>query len=155
MITRRTLEILTSTLTAAFGLAVIVQSIEVGGGWSTGGVESGTFPLITGALVCAGSLFNIVRSFAGPDAVLVGRAELRRSAGLFLPAVAFVAAIPLVGIYLAASGYLLGVLHVQHRLNWLRSLLIAAGMALGLYLLFERTFQILMPRGLLGSALGF
>jgi hypothetical protein len=127
----------------------------VGGGWSTGGVEAGTFPLITGVLICAGSLVNIWRSFAGPDAVLIGAWKLRRSAGLFLPAVGFVAAIPLVGLYVATAGYLLGALHVQHRLNLIRSVLIAAGAALSLYVLFERTFQILLPSGWLGNALGF
>jgi hypothetical protein len=155
MVSRRSLEVLTGALGLAFGLAVIVQSLDVGAGWSTGGVEAGTFPLITGTLVCLGSLVNIGGAIRRPDAPLVGREELRRSAGLLLPALAFVGAIPVVGLYVAAAGYLLGVLHVQHRYSLPRSALIAAGTVLVLYVLFERTFQILMPRGWLGNALGF
>ena len=154
-LTRRRLELLTALVTGAFGLAVIGSSLSVGAGWSEAGVQSGTFPLISGALILGGSLVNLARGLMGPDAVLAGPGELRRVAGLFLPAVAFVAVIPLVGIYVAGAAYLLWGLSVQHDLAWWRSGLIAVLTALGLYFVFEQTFQVPLPHGWLGAALGF
>jgi hypothetical protein len=155
MVDRRSLEAATGLLTGAFGVAVIASSIEVGSGWSEGGVGSGTFPLLAGVLVLAGSLFHVAKAFSGPNPAVVGPGELRRLAGLFLPALAFVAAIPAVGIYVAGVAYLLFALGVQHGLAWWRTGLIAAVSTLTLYGVFERTFMVLLPRGWLGRALGF
>lgn len=155
MISRRSLEILTGALTGIFGLAVVVSSIEVGSGWSQGGVESGTFPLIAGVLICVGSLVNVGRSLAARGPTLMGPPEARRLAGLFIPALAFVIAIPVIGIYAAVAAYLLWALRIQHHTALWHAALIAAATDLTLYLLFERTFQILLPQGWLGVALGF
>jgi hypothetical protein len=155
MISRRGLEVVTGALTGAFGLAVVVSSIEIGSGWSEGGVESGTFPLIAGVLICLGSLFNVGRSLATRGPTLVGLPEARRLVGLFIPALAFVIVIPVIGIYAASAAYLLWALSIQHRAALWRAVLIAAATDLTLYLLFERTFQILLPQGWLGVALGF
>lgn len=155
MITRRQLEIATGALTGAFAIAVIVSSVEVGSGWSRAGVESGTFPLLAGILIAAGSLFNIARAFADPAATAVRGPELRRLLRLFLPAAAFVAIIPLVGLYFASAAYLLFALSVQHSLAWWRSGLFALATMLTLYWLFEQTFGVVLPHGWLGAALGF
>ena len=61
MLSRRTLEAATALLTGAFGVAVIVSSLSNGIDWSESGVESGTFPFITGTIVVAASLYNLVR----------------------------------------------------------------------------------------------
>lgn len=155
MITRRSLESATALLTGAFGLAVIASSIAVGSGWSEGSVGSGTFPLIAGVLILGGSLFNLAKGLAGPNPAIMGSAELRRLAGLFLPAIIFVFAIPVVSLYVASVAYLFWMLTIQHSLAWWRSSVAAVATILTLYFLFERTFQVPMPRGWLGSALGF
>ena len=155
MITRRSLEAATALLTGAFGLAVITSSISVGSGWSEGSVGSGTFPLFAGVLILGGSLVNLAKGIAGPREGIIGLPEIRRLSSLFVPALAFVFAIPIVGIYVASAAYLLWMLSVQHTLSWWRSLVAAGVTCLILYWLFEQTFQVLLPRGWLGSALGF
>ncbi|WP_228142654.1 hypothetical protein, partial [Acinetobacter baumannii] len=60
MISRRALELVTAILTGSFGVAVVVQSLDNGIGWSSEGVESGTFPFLTGIIIVAGSLYNLV-----------------------------------------------------------------------------------------------
>jgi Tripartite tricarboxylate transporter TctB family len=155
MITRRQLEIVTGALTGAFAIAVIISSVEVGSGWSSAGVQSGTFPLLAGILILGGSLVNIARAFVDPPALALHGAELRRVGLLFLPALAFVAAIPLVGLYVASACYLLWTLSVQHRMPYWRSGLIVLATMATLYGLFERTFEVVLPHGWLGTALGF
>jgi len=60
MISRRSLETGTALLTGAFGAVVVVSSFGNGIGWSTAGVESGTFPFIVGLIILSGSIFNLV-----------------------------------------------------------------------------------------------
>src|SRR5690242_8091912 len=155
MITRRQLEILTGALTGTFGIAVIVSSVEVGSGWSSAGVESGTFPLLAGVLILGGSLWNLARAVTVQRSVAVDPRQLRRLAGLFLPAAAFIAAIPVVGLYVAAGAYLVWALSVQHRLKLWRTAAIILATEAVLYWVFERTFDVMMPRGWLGALLGF
>jgi len=160
MISRRALELLTAVLTGSFGVAVAVQSLDNGIGWSSEGVESGTFPFLTGIIIVAGSLYNLARGVI-PVASLanvpiaVTSIELRRLAGLFVPAAIFVAAIPLLGMYIASAAYVFAVLAIPRHQSVLRSAVTAAGTALALYVVFERMFQVSLPHGALAAALGF
>jgi hypothetical protein len=151
MFSRRALEALTAAITGAFGIAVMVQSLDNGIGWSTAGVESGTFPFMTGTIVTVGSLYNLLRGWLRGREIIVDRTAFRRSVALFLPAMVFVAVIPLIGMYVAAAGYLLFTLRQQSGLSWLRSAAIALLVTVGLYVVFEWSFQVALPHGLLGD----
>jgi Tripartite tricarboxylate transporter TctB family len=150
MFSRRALEALTAAITGAFGIAVVVQSLDNGIGWSTAGVDSGTFPFMTGLIVVAGSLYNLVRGWLRGREIVIDRVSFRRSVALFLPAVVFVVVIPLVGMYVASAGYLLATLRWQSGLSLVRSAAIAAVVAIGLYVVFDWSFQVALPHGLLG-----
>jgi Tripartite tricarboxylate transporter TctB family len=155
MISRRVLEVTTAALTGTFGAAVIVSSIDNSIGWSTAGVDAGTFPFLTGGVVFVGSLWNLARGGLQGRDVVISSSDLRRVTALFVPAVVFVAAIPLIGVYLASAGYMLGTLALLHRFSLPRSLLIATATPLALYLVFERMFQVSLPHGALGDVIGF
>jgi hypothetical protein len=58
-------------------------------------------------------------------------------------------------MYLASAGYVFAALAWHKRGAFLFSGVAAVGTAAALYLIFELTFQISLPRGLLGDALGF
>jgi len=151
MISRRTLEVLTALVTGSFGVAVAAQSVDNGIGWGTGGVDSGTFPFITGLIVVAGSLYNLARGLmAGPVVVVTGR-DLRRVLALFLPAAAFVALIPLLGLYVVTALYMFATLRFQNEVASWRAALVAAVVVAALYAIFERAFQVSLPHGLLGA----
>jgi hypothetical protein len=155
MISRRALELATATLTGVFGAAVVISSIDNGIGWSTAGVDAGTFPFLTGVIVLVGSLWNLARGWLQGRNVVVSSSDLRRVTALFVPAVVFVAAIPMIGVYLASGCYMLGTLALLHRFSFPRSLLIAIATPLALYLVFERMFQVSLPHGALGDVIGF
>ena len=155
MVSGRSLEAATALITGAFGAAVVVSSLDNGIGWSTAGVESGTFPFIVGLVIVAGSLFNLVQGWLQARAVILGPGELRRLGILFVPAAVFVGIIPLIGMYPASGFYVFGALAWHKRGSLLLPALAAVGAALALYLIFELTFQISLPRGALGTFLGF
>ena len=150
MLSRRTLEAATALLTGAFGVAVIVSSLSNGIDWSESGVESGTFPFITGTIVVAASLYNLVRGWLRGTGVVATRAGLQRTAALFVPAVVYVAVIPVVGMYVASAAYLFGSLRFQSGLSNARSAIVAVVASVALYVVFERLFQVSLPHGWLG-----
>ena len=155
MVSGRSLEAATALITGAFGAAVVVSTLDNGIGWSAAGVESGTFPFIVGLVILAGSVFNLVQGWLHARAVILGPSELKRLGILFVPAAVYVGIIPLIGMYLASAGYVFGALAWHKRGSLLFSALAAIGAALALYLIFELTFQISLPRGALGTIIGF
>jgi hypothetical protein len=157
MISRRGLETATAALTGAFGVAVAVSSLDNGIGWSSAGVESGTFPFITGLIVMAASAWNLLYAglWRGSRHTLVSWEDLKKIAALFLPALAMVAAVPLLGLHVASAIYMFGVLVWQNHIAPARALAGAAVVALSLYAMFDWGFQVTLPRGALGAALGF
>jgi hypothetical protein len=155
MLSRRFLEVLTALVTGSFGTAILVSSLAIGVGWTRArGVGPGTFPAIASVLIVVGSLYNLVRGalHAGPGVLDVPR--LKRIAALFVPAIGFVAMIPVLGLHIAAGAYVFFVLW-RRRLPMWKTIGIAVATPLVLYSVFDLTFQVQLLRGLLGSALGF
>lgn len=155
MVSGRSLETATALLTGAFGAAVTISSLSNGIGWSTAGVDAGTFPFVVGVIILSGSAFNLVQGWLGAGDVVLRSSELRRLGILFIPAVAYVAVIPLIGMYLASAAYVFGALAWHKRGSFVLSGVAAVGTAVALYLVFELTFQISLPRGALGDISGF
>jgi hypothetical protein len=155
IISRRSLETATALLTGAFGAAVVVSSLGNGIGWSAAGVDAGTFPFIVGFIILSGSVFNLVRGWLEARDILLRPSELKRLAMLFIPAAVYVGVIPLIGMYLASAAYVFGALAWHKRGAFVFAGVASIGAALALYLIFERTFQISLPRGLLGDFVGF
>ena len=155
MISRRTLELFTAALTGAFGAAILVSSVRIGVGWTPRGLASGAFPAIAAALIVAGSLYNFVRAAARPGPIVVAREHLRGMAAMFLPAIAFVAAVPFIGMHVAAGVYIFAVVAAQHRWPAWRALAIGIVTAAALWTIFDWGFSVTLPRGMLGNALGF
>ena len=155
MVSRRSLETGTALLTGMFGAAVVVSSYGNGIGWSSAGVDPGTFPFIVGLIILIGSIFNLAQGWLQGREIVLRPGELKRVGMLFIPAAVYVGVIPLIGIYLASAAYVFGALVWHKRGAFIFSGLAAIGTAAALYLIFELTFQISLPRGLLGDALGF
>jgi hypothetical protein len=155
MVSGRSLEAATALLTGAFGAAVVVSSLDNGIGWSAAGVDAGTFPFIVGLIILIGSVFNLVQAWLQARDVLLRPSELKRLGMLFVPAAVYVGVIPLIGMYLASAGYVFGALAWHKRGSFVFSGVAAIGTGLALYLIFELTFQISLPRGALGDIIGF
>src|SRR5215204_1316852 len=157
MISRRGLESATAALTGAFGLAVAVSSVENGVSWTSLGVEAGTFPFATGLIIVAASAYNLAHAgvLRGSRARIIGWGDFKKLAALFLPALALVAVIPILGMHVASAVYIFAVLVPQHHVSVGRALVMSVVTAVALYVLFDWAFQVSLPRGLLGAALGF
>ena len=155
MISHRLLETATAILTGTFGLAVAISSLDNGIGWSENGVDAGTFPFLVGLIIVVGSIVNFARGVIGGGTAVISRGDLARLAALFVPAAIYVGAIPLLGMYVATGGYMLGAVALRKQVPLLRTLIIAVVTPVVLYLVFERAFQVTLPRGAFSDWLGF
>jgi tripartite tricarboxylate transporter TctB family protein len=155
VISRRGLEAFTAVLTGAFGAAILASSLAIGVGWTPRGLASGAFPAIAGGLIVAGSLYNLLRALGAGRETLIERARLRRSAAMLLPAAVFVAAIPLLGMHVASGIYVFVMVAAARRMPRGRAAAIGIATGVALYAIFDWGFQVTLPRGLLGNALGF
>jgi hypothetical protein len=155
MISRRSLEVATAALTGAFGAAIIVSSVDSGVRWTSRGVGSGTFPMIAGVLIVAASLYNLLRALPRPGEAMVDWPQARELAKVFFPAAAFVAAVPLLGLHVAAGFYMLGTGLWLAKQSVARAVAIAIATPVALWTTFDHGFSVALPRGLLGAALGF
>lgn len=153
MISRRQLEALTALVTGAFGVAILVQSLRIGVGWAGAGVASGTFPAIASGLIVVGSLYNLVRGAMQQGPAVLDVPMLRRIAALFVPALVFVALIPLLGLHVAAGLYMFYALW-RSRLPLWKAVGVGIATPFILYSVFDWGFQVELLRGLLGKAVG-
>lgn len=148
MISRRGLEIATAALTGAFGVAIVASSLHAGVGWTSRGVGSGTFPFIAGVLIVAGSLYNLARGSLAAGPVVLDAVGMRKLAAMLVPAILFVAAIPFVGLHIAAGVYAFGSV-ATHRKGLLRSaIVLGIATPAALYAIFDWGFQVTLPRGM-------
>jgi len=158
MVTRLQAELATASITAAFGLAVMVGATEFGIGWVKSGPEPGTFPFYMGLLVTVASIGTAIQTVLSPvlrgETFLDGR-QLRTVAAFVLPMVAFVVAAKLLGLYVATALYLFGSMLVQGGYGVWRSAAVALAAPVVLYLVLEKAFKVYLLKGPIESMLGF
>jgi len=143
-------------LTTVFGLLVLVGSLQVGIGWGVEGPQSGFLPFYISLFIIGGSLINLfnVNGADGRRGVFSSWGRLRRVMAVIVPSVAYVAFVPLLGMYVSSA------LLIAVFMTWLGGyklwsmLPIAIGVPIIAYAVFERYFQIALPKGPLEFWLG-
>ncbi len=148
----RKAELLTALGFIAFALAVIQQANQVGVGWAEGQPQAGFFPFWLGLLLVVCGLVVLGR------VVITARDSL---AAFFHDRTAFVSVMKvsatgaamlvltyLVGFYTAAIVYLFVYTRFVGKHHWPAVIIMSLGIPIGSYILFERTMDILLPRGI-------
>nr|WP_316640987.1 tripartite tricarboxylate transporter TctB family protein [uncultured Roseateles sp.] len=139
-------------------LLVITDSLRVGIGWADDGPRAGYFPFYIGLLLLASSatvLVSTLLRWKRPSALFAERAQLVTVFAMLLPMSVYVGAVALLGIY-EASFLLIGYFMRRHgSFSWLLTGVIAAGVPLAFFLVFERWFLVPLPKGPLEHLLGF
>ncbi len=155
-LSRKPAEIAFALLLAVVGGVVIAGARELETGWGGSGPEAGYFPLRIGIVLVVASLVVLIREALRPagDAVLIAGVAGGRLALFVLPLVGLVAIVPWIGFYLAAFAYLLVAVGLVGRVRWGRTLAIALGTPVVLFVAFEFAFRAPLPKGPLGPLLG-
>jgi hypothetical protein len=147
----RTVEIAAAVAILALGGLVVFDSLRLGAQWGDDGPQAGYFPFYVGAVLCVCALVLLARAvvgkFAGPR-IFVSTIQLRRVAQVFVPAAIYVAAVQLIGIYVASACY------IAFFMRWLGkyalpfAVAFGVGMMTAFFLMFEVWFKVPLYKGL-------
>lgn len=146
-----------AVLTFLFGVLILVGSVQVGIGWGVEGPRPGFFPFYISLFIIVGSVVNLIQVALGndgKDGMFSSWNQLGRVMSVVVPTVAYVALVPFLGMYVS-SALLIAVFMI-----WLGrySIWMTAPIALGIplitYVVFERYFQIALPKGPIEYMLG-
>lgn len=157
-ISTRAAEAGTALVLGGLGGAAIWDSLRIGAGWGADGPLSGTFPFWMGVLLVAASLGTLARALATPaegGGRFVTWPQLRLVMSVLAPTIAYVAAIPFAGIYLASAAL---VVWFMTRLGGFRlRSAVPAGIATALvaFVVFEIWFLVALPKGPVETWLGY
>jgi len=150
-------EVAVSGFLVALSLLVITDSIRVGTGWADDGPRSGYFPFYIGIalLLSSGSiLVGQLLRWKRTDPEFAQRSQIALVIAVFVPMVAYVGAIALLGIYVA-SLLLIAYFMLRHgKYGVLPTLAVSIGTPLVFFLVFERWFLVQLPKGPLENLLG-
>ena len=150
-------ELVSSGALVAIAVLVITDSIRVGTGWADDGPRAGYFPFYIGLLLMASSGWILLRQLLrwGRDQTeFARRAQLALVISVLIPIVVYVVGISLLGIYLA-SLLLIGYFMRRYgKYGWPATAAVSIGVPLVFFLVFERWFLVLLPKGPIERMLG-
>lgn len=147
---QRTIEILVALATLTFGVIVLIGSLQVGIDWGVEGPKPGFFPFYVSLFIIVASIYNLVQA-VGLGGIKPGLfsswEQLRRVMSVVVPTSIYVALVPFLGMYVS-SMLLIGVFMMWlGRYSAAKTLPIAIGVPALVYIVFERYFQIPLPKG--------
>ena len=151
----RTVDLITAALILALGVIVITDSLRLGAGWGIDGPRSGFFPFWLGTVLVLAAAALLVQAWRrGARVPFVDRQKLRPVLIVLLPALGLVMVTEWLGLYVASALYLGGYMRAVGGHRWLTVMLVALGIPILTFLVFERWFIVPMPKGPLEAWLG-
>ena len=150
-------EVAVAALLLAIAGLVIADSLRVGIGWADDGPRSGYFPFYIGLLLAISSGWVLVAQllrWRSDHQEFATRAQIGMVVSVLVPMVVYVGLIALLGIYVA-SALLIGFFMLRHGKYKARlALLVALGVPVFFFAVFEKWFLVPLPKGPLETWLG-
>lgn len=151
-------ELIVSGLLTGIAVLVIVDSLRVGNGWADDGPQSGYFPFYIGLalLASAGSIFlaTLLRWRGRADTPFAERSQLKSVLAVLVPTAVYIAAIAWLGIYVSSFALIAWFMRRHGRYGWAATLAVSAAVPAVVWIVFERWFLVLLPKGPLEALLG-
>jgi putative tricarboxylic transport membrane protein len=156
----RWLELAVAALFALAGAIVMADSVRVGTGWGDEGPQAGYFPFRIACVLLGGAAVVIVQTLRGwrgdgGRQVFASWAEARLMLTMLLPMVAYVAALMLLGLYVASAVFIAAFMVWQGKYGGLKAAAVGVGVSAALFLLFEVWFLVPLPKGPIEHLLGY
>jgi hypothetical protein len=150
-------ELIAALVLLALGAAVVVDSLRLGRGWGDAGPQDGCFPFYVGLLICGASLVNAVRALGlrGPrNPVLIESRAAWLVLCVLVPTALYAASIGWLGIYVASALFVgLFMRCLGSYASW-QAAAVGTANSVFFFAIFERWFQVPLPKGPLEAWLG-
>jgi len=132
----------------AFGALVMYGSVKAGIGWGAEGPKAGFFPFYIGLALVVSSAINFWNAHRETDSGLFAEwSQLRQVMAVVIPSAIYVAAIPLIGLYVSSIILIGFFMRWLGKYNWLLIAAVAIGMPAITYIVFEKWFLVPLPKG--------
>ena len=156
----RVLEIVVALALLTVSGIIIYDSNRLGFGWVEGqGPAAGYFPFYISCVLGIASLAILVRAALGNGEDLkesfVSRAAFGRVLTVLVPAIAYVAAIQYIGLYVASALFIAFFMLTIGRESLLRAISVGIAVPVFFFVMFERWFLVPLPKGPLEAMFGF
>jgi putative tricarboxylic transport membrane protein len=152
----RVVEFSVAAITGAFGVLIMIGSLQVGINWGVEGPKSGFFPFYVGLIIVGCSVINIAQvALAGnSNKLFADWGQLRSVMSVVIPTAIYVFVLPLIGIYISSALLIAAFMKWLGRYRWGLTLAVAIGVPVVTYLLFEKWFLVPLPKGPIEDKLG-
>lgn len=145
------MEIVVAAVLVTVGLVVAWDSARLGARWGDDGPQSGYFPFYVGMLISISGGVVLWQALRGltPNGrgAFVERGQLRLVMSVLVPAIVYVIAIQMVGIYLASAVYIAGFMMWLGNYSWLKSAVLGIATSVTVFMMFEVWFQVPLFKG--------
>ena len=152
----RAANIVTASILILLGGLVLADALRLGVGWDSNGPNSGFFPFwlaLIMVLSCAVIIAQAARKATGRP--FVTREKVGPVFKVLWPATASVMLIHWVGLYISSALYIGFYMRWVGRHSWSAVVLLALGIPVTIFLVFEKWFYVPMPKGPLEAWLGY
>ena len=151
-------ELAVAALFFIFGALVIVDSVRLGFGWQeVHGPRPGYFPFYIGLLICISAVINFVRALAlkaEKNKPFVAVGQLKLVLTVLIPTAIYAFLVTWIGIYASSVLFIGFFMRWLGKYPWWKVVLVSIGTAVVFYVVFERWFQVPLPKGPVESLLG-
>jgi putative tricarboxylic transport membrane protein len=152
----RAADLATAVVLMGLGGLVMFDAVRLGYDWGSDGPKSGFFPFwLAVALVVTSALIVVQALRRHSPQPFVSREQLRPVLSVLVPATAMVVVMAFVGLYVASAIYIAVYMRWVGRHRWITIALLALGIPIATFVIFERWFLVPMPKGPLEAWLGF
>lgn len=146
-----------AALLTIVGMVVMFEARRLGAGWTTDGPGPGYFPFYVGLILCIGGLgivYQALLSKAADHGPFVDREQFRRVLSVLLPSAVYVAAILILGLYVASAIFIAVFMVWLGKYTPLKSALLGVAINAFFFAMFEVWFKVPLYKGAL-SPLAF
>ena len=134
------------------GLVEVIEARRLGAEWTSDGPGAGYFPFYIGLilLVCGAAIFvQSLRARKTDESVFVDSVQLKRVMSVLVPSAIYVAAIMLLGIYVASAIFITLFMIVLGKYSPLKSVVVGVAVNALFFMMFEVWFKVPLYKGAL------
>lgn len=134
------------------GIVVIIESRRLGSGWTSDGPGAGYFPFWIGVILAisgAGVFYDAMLGKKKNTEVFVDREQFKLVLSVLVPAIVYVGAVQVLGIYIASAIYIALFMVVLGKYSWVKSVIAGVGVNVFFYCMFEIWFKVPLYKGAL------
>jgi Tripartite tricarboxylate transporter TctB family len=151
VVSSSTVEIVTAVIILIFGAVTTYGSYQLGAGWTTDGPGAGYFPFYIGLLICIASIGVLVQTILRRNKeeaeAFVDREQMKRVLSVLIPAIVYVGAVQVFGLYVASAVYIALFMVVLGKYSWIKSVVIALAVNALFFMMFEVWFKVPLHKG--------